>query len=365
MYEVQLEEEKKPLAFLTGIFPDNLSELKGLIWTLGMECAGTVILPRQNPHPAYGMGSGKAREIADAAKEAAADCIIMDFELEPTKQRNWETLAQMPVFDRQEVIIRIFAARAKTREAVLQVELARLEYSLPRLAHMYGDMARQRGGNYGAKGAGEKQLELDRRQVREKIQRLRAELKKVRLNRSTQRKRREKVPLPSVALAGYTNAGKSSLMNVLTGADSFVEDKLFATLDPLTRKIKLKPQSNGGKPRDILLTDTVGFISALPHSLIDAFKSTLEEAVLADLLLIVIDASDENAESHVQTIHSVLSEIGAAEKKRITVLNKMDKIPEDGVQLNRLKNLFPDAIEASAKKKIGLEKIMEKIEFFL
>ena len=184
IYDLEAEEEKKTRAFLVGLplseNPGGLDELQGLVWTLGMEEAGKTILSRLDVRPAYGMGSGKAKEICRAALEAEADCIIMDWELDPTKQRNWEKLANIPVFDRQEVIIRIFASRARTREAVLQVELARLEYSLPRLAHMYGDLARQRGGNYGAKGSGEKQLELDRRQTRLKIQQLKAELKKVR-----------------------------------------------------------------------------------------------------------------------------------------------------------------------------------------
>ena len=234
-YDVQAEEEKKTRAWLVGLplleNPNGLAELQGLIWTLGMEEAGQTILSRLDVQPAYGMGSGKAKEIRDAALLAQADCIIMDWELDPTKQRNWEKLCGVPVFDRQEVIIRIFASRAQTREAVLQVELARLEYSLPRLAHMYGDLARQRGGNYGAKGSGEKQLELDRRQTRLKIQQVKEELKKVRQNRATQRKRRQKIPLPALALCGYTNAGKSSLLNALTGSDALVENKLFATLD--------------------------------------------------------------------------------------------------------------------------------------
>ena len=375
MYEVQAEESKKTRAFLVGLplaeNPGGLSELQGLIWTLGMEEAGQTILSRLDVQPAYGMGSGKAKEICEAAASAQADCIIMDWELDPTKQRNWEKLANIPVFDRQEVIIRIFASRARTREAVLQVELARLEYSLPRLAHMYGDLARQRGGNYGAKGAGEKQLELDRRQTRAKIQQVKEELKKVRQNRSVQRKRRQKIPLPSVALCGYTNAGKSSLLNALTGSDALVENKLFATLDPLTRRIKLADAQ-------ILLTDTVGFISNLPHQLIDAFKSTLEEAALADALLIVIDASDPNALEQARTVQTVLKEIGADQKKALVALNKIDAAEKSGAilasqegaadtavlvnqQLAALRADFPDALEISAKTGQGLEKLKAKL----
>lgn len=365
-YDVQAEEEKKTRAWLVGLplleNPNGLAELQGLIWTLGMEEAGQTILSRLDVQPAYGMGSGKAKEIRDAALLAQADCIIMDWELDPTKQRNWEKLCGVPVFDRQEVIIRIFASRAQTREAVLQVELARLEYSLPRLAHMYGDLARQRGGNYGAKGSGEKQLELDRRQTRLKIQQVKEELKKVRQNRATQRKRRQKIPLPALALCGYTNAGKSSLLNALTGSEALVENKLFATLDPLTRRMKCQES-------EILLTDTVGFISNLPHQLIDAFKSTLEEAALADALLIVLDSSDPNALEEAATVLKVLEQIGAGQKPRLVVLNKIDALESPGgegserllVQLAALKERFPDALEASAKSGAGLDLIKRKI----
>lgn len=365
-YDVQAEEEKKTRAWLVGLplleNPNGLAELQGLIWTLGMEEAGQTILSRLDVQPAYGMGSGKAKEIRDAALLAQADCIILDWELDPTKQRNWEKLCGVPVFDRQEVIIRIFASRAQTREAVLQVELARLEYSLPRLAHMYGDLARQRGGNYGAKGSGEKQLELDRRQTRLKIQQVKEELKKVRQNRATQRKRRQKIPLPALALCGYTNAGKSSLLNALTGSEALVENKLFATLDPLTRRMKCQES-------EILLTDTVGFISNLPHQLIDAFKSTLEEAALADALLIVLDSSDPNALEEAATVLKVLEQIGAGQKPRLVVLNKIDALESLGgegserllVQLAALKERFPDALEASAKSGAGLDLIKQKI----
>lgn len=269
--EIQQENEKKARAFLVGEPGNNLKELESLISTLGMELAGKITLARQKKTALYGIGTGKALEINEAAHESRSDCIIFDFTIEPTKQRNWEKLAKIPVFDRQEVILRIFAQRAQTKEAVLQVELARLEYSLPRLAHVYGDLARQRGGNYGAKGSGETQLELDQRQVRQKIQVLKKELEKVAKNRNIQRKRREKFQIPLCSIAGYTNAGKSSLLNALTGAQVLAENKLFATLDPTTRKLNL------AKNRQVLISDTVGFISNLPHGLVNAFKSTLEE----------------------------------------------------------------------------------------
>ncbi|HAH63003.1 MAG TPA: GTPase HflX [Treponema sp.] len=347
MIEIKEEQERRTRALLIGAPEDDLSELKGLADTLGMEQAQALTLTRLEVQPAYGMGKGKAAELADLAKEIQADCIIFDFQIDPTKQRNWEKLAGIPVFDREEVILRIFARRAQTHEAVLQVELARLQYSLPRLAHSYGDMARQRGGSYGAKGSGETQLELDQRQVRERIYQTKQELKTVASGRGTQRKRRERIPLSTCALVGYTNAGKSSLLNALTGADVFVENKLFATLDPTTRRLPLK---EGGS---LLLTDTVGFISNLPHTLVDAFKSTLEEAAKADLLLLVIDAADPNAETQYKTVCTVLEEIGAGKKPRIILLNKTDKLDSDGVRLAQLKVTFPGALCVSAKEKTG------------
>lgn len=351
MIEIKEEQERRTRALLIGAPEDDLSELKGLVDTLGMEQAQTVTLTRLEVQPAYGMGKGKAAELADLAKEIQADCIIFDFQIDPTKQRNWEKLAGIPVFDREEVILRIFARRAQTHEAVLQVELARLQYSLPRLAHSYGDMARQRGGSYGAKGSGETQLELDQRQVRERIYQTKQELKTVAAGRETQRKRRDRIPLPTCALVGYTNAGKSSLLNSLTGADVFVENKLFATLDPTTRRLSLR---DGGS---LLLTDTVGFISNLPHTLVDAFKSTLEEAAKADLLLLVIDAADPNAETQYKTVCTVLEEIGAGKKPRIILLNKIDKLDSDGIRLAQLKVTFPGAYCVSAKEKTGFSEL--------
>ena len=318
MIEIEEENNKVPRALLVGEPGNDLQELKGLVLTLGMDVVQRLTLNRLEVHPAYGMGTGKAQEISDLAKQIEVDCIIFDFNLEPRKQRNWEELSGLSCFDRQEVIIRIFAQRAQTKEAQLQVELARLQYSLPRLAHMRNDFARQRGGAFGAKGSGETQLELDQRQVREKIAAIKHELAEVELNRQTQRKQRGKAP--SCALVGYTNAGKSSLLNALTGSEAFVENKLFATLDPLTRKMPLNDSAG------VLITDTVGFISNLPHHLIDAFKSTLDEAAAADLLLLVLDASDPNAEFQYKTVCSVLEDIGADKNPRLILLNKIDKI---------------------------------------
>lgn len=355
MINIEEEKNRKVRAFLVGEPGNNLCELKGLTDTLGLETAGTLTLTRLEIQPAYGMGKGKAQEIVDLAKESEADCIIFDFNIEPTKQRNWEKLSKIPCFDRQEVIIRIFASRAQTKEAVLQVELARLSYSLPRLAHSYGDMARQRGGSYGSKGAGETQLELDQRRIRERIAQTKKELDLVVRTRETQRKKRGALPVPECALIGYTNAGKSSLLNALTNADAFVENKLFATLDPLTRRLNLK-DGNG-----ILLTDTVGFISNLPHSLIDAFKSTLAEAEQADLQLIVIDASDSQAKFQYDTVIQVLKEIKAEHNNRLIVLNKWDAVKEKEINQAELQLLFPDAVKVSARTHEGFDQLSERI----
>ena len=378
MIELLEEEQRKTRCLLVENPLDNLLELKGLVFTLGMEVADSIVLNKIDIQPAFGMGTGKAAEICAHAKTIDADCIIFDYELDPTKQRNWEKLCGFPVFDRQEVILRIFAQRAQTKEAVLQVELAQLEYSLPRLSHMYGDFARQRGGNYGSKGSGEKQLELDRRGVRERMFRVRKELEKVVQNRSIQRKRRDRSNIMNVALCGYTNAGKSSLLNALTNSDALVENKLFATLDPLTRKLFLEnpdyanaedfSQGNIPKGKEILLTDTVGFISNLPHSLVNAFRSTLEEAAYADLLLIVLDSYDPNVLLHYETSLQVLDEIKADKNKSIIVLNKIDNYtnaPEDDndskFYLARIEKKFPDHVKVSTLDGQGIDELKSLI----
>lgn len=353
MIDIEKEEQRIPRALLVGEPGNNLQELKGLVFTLGMDIVQRLTLNRLEVHPAYGMGKGKAQEINELAHSVEADCIIFDFNIEPTKQRNWEELTGLSCFDRQEVIIRIFAQRAQTKEAVLQVELARLMYSLPRLAHMNKTFSRQRGGAFGAKGAGETQLELDQRKIRERIAAVKKELAEIELNRKTQRKQRDK--LPSVALVGYTNAGKSSLLNALTGSETFVENKLFATLDPLTKKLPLNESAGA------LITDTVGFVSNLPHHLIDAFKSTLEEAVTADLLLLVLDSSDVEAEFQYKTVCDVLEEIGATKNPRLILLNKIDKNDDSTQTLSALRLKFPEAICISAKEEIGFVELKDKI----
>lgn len=352
MVEVKEEAERVPRALLVGEPGNDLQELKGLVLTLGMDIVQRLTLNRLEVQPQYGMGSGKAQEINELAHSIKADCIIFDFNIEPRKQRNWEELTGLSCFDRQEVIIRIFASRAQTKEASLQVELARLQYSLPRLQHLKNSYNRQRGGAVGNRGSGETQLELDQRQIREKIASIKHDLAEVELNRETQRKQRDKQP--SCALVGYTNAGKSSLLNALTGADVFVENKLFATLDPITRKLPLNDSAG------VLITDTVGFISNLPHHLVDAFKSTLEEASDADLLLLVLDASDENAMFQYETVCDVLDDIGASDNPRLILLNKIDKGDEKGT-LTALRHKFPDAICVSAKDQTGFLELKDKI----
>ena len=353
MINIEEENTRIPRALLIGEPGNDLQELKGLVLTLGMDVIQRLTLNRLEVHPAYGMGTGKAQEINELAQKIEADCIIFDFNLEPRKQRNWEELTKLSCFDRQEVIIRIFAMRAQTKEAVLQVELARLQYSLPRLAHMKNDYERIRGGAFGAKGSGETQLELDQRLIRNKIAQIKRELAEIEINRKTQRKQREKVP--SCALVGYTNAGKSSLLNALTGADAYVENKLFATLDPLTKKLPLNESAGA------LITDTVGFISNLPHHLVDAFKSTLEEAKFADLLLIVLDSSDEQVEQQYETVNEVLEDIGAVNNQRIILLNKCDKTEENPQLLQKLQARFTDSICISAKEQTGFDELKDKI----
>ncbi|MGN0728086.1 GTPase HflX [Treponema sp.] len=357
MVEIRQEQEQKVRCLLVGA-PDKKSgnpepqELQSLVRTLDMETAGTVVLTRIEPTPAYGIGTGKAQEIADRAKELSADCIIFDWEIDPSKQRNWEKLSGMPVFDRNEVIIRIFDSRAQTKEASLQVELAKLQYSLPRLSHTYGDMARQRGGAFGNKGSGETQLELDRRQIEDKIVQIKKELAQVAVNRNIQRRQRERTAAATCSLVGYTNAGKSSLLNALTGADVLVENKLFATLDPTTRKCPLSEASS------VLMTDTVGFISNLPHTLIDAFKSTLEETVLSDFLLVVVDASDPECKKQYDQVQKVLKEIHAENIPQAIVLNKFDRVKDNIITVSTLNKTFPQAIHASAKTGMGFDQII-------
>ena len=332
------------------------SELRGLAETLELEIAGHELIHLRERQPKYGMGSGKAEELAEKAASLEADCMVFDWDPSPSQQRNWEELAGIPVIDRQELIIQIFAKRAATREAELQVQLAQMSYRLPRLAHKYIDLSRQRGGRYGTKGAGETRLETDRRQVEQRIHKLEKEIETVAKQRQVQRRQRERQGIPVCAIVGYTNAGKSSLLNALTGADVLVEDKLFATLDATTRRFEPVP----GKA--VLLTDTVGFIRRLPHSLIKAFRSTLEEAARAGLLLHVLDASDPEIDNCYQTTVSVLSELGAGEIPVFTLLNKTDRLNAE--QIEQLLARFPQSIAISVKTGFGLNDLSSLIANF-
>ncbi|MDR0643636.1 MAG: GTPase HflX [Treponema sp.] len=349
MYDTQ---EPTKRAFLVTIYErdeksdvSSEKELISLCRTLELEIAGEEAVHIREYTAKFGMGTGKAAEIAEKAKSVYADCIIFGNILDPSKQRNWEELTGISVMDRQELIVRIFAERAQTKEAELQVELARLEYSLPRLRHKYIDLSRQQGGRYGTKGSGETKFETDRRIVEQRIRKLKEDLVRVRRTRETQRKRRKRQPVPICVLVGYTNAGKSSLLNALANADVFVEDKLFATLDAATRTLPL-----GGKT--ILITDTVGFIRNLPHTLVDAFRSTLEETTLADLLIHVLDASDTDIDRSCETTLSVLRELGADSIPLVTVLNKADRLSSEA--LEDLQRRYPDALTISAKTRMGL-----------
>jgi GTP-binding protein HflX len=351
---------KAQRAFLIGVqtpdMPEGegeelLDELMELVENLGLTTVQTMIVKLRQPNPALYLGTGKAEEIASLAKEHGAEVIIFDSALSPAQQRNWEEMAGMAVIDRQEVILEVFADRAHTREAVLQVALARMEYSLPRLTRAWTHLSRQRGkGSMG--GEGETQLEQDRRVVRDRITKLKAELAQVVRQRGVQRTRRIRVPLPTASIVGYTNAGKSSLLNKLTGATVLAEDKLFATLDPTTRQMLLPGNQK------LLLTDTVGFIRRLPHGLVEAFKATLEEVLVADFLIHVVDVTSPHFEKHRETTMSVLAELGAGDRPVLNVFNKVDLA--DAIELRSAKHAVPDAFFVSAATGKGLEELKER-----
>ena len=363
--------EKVPRAFLVGVRDDKISkdeanslsgELAGLVDTLGLEILSRETVHVRENHAKYGMGTGKAEELSQKAASLEADCLIFDRELSPSQQRNWEELSGLSAIDRQELIIQIFASRARTREAELQVSLAELNYALPRLQHKYIDLARQRGGRYGTRGSGETRLEADRRLVEQRIHRLEEELEEVKRHRQVQRRQRERQGVPVCALVGYTNAGKSSLFNALTGAGVVAEDKLFATLDTTSRRLELPVDGSGGaKGRmQILLVDTVGFIRRLPHSLVNAFRATLEELNHADLLLNVLDASDRNISVQYETTLAVLRELDAGNIPMVTILNKIDRL--EIPSLEALLRLYPESVPVSATEGRGLPELCGRIE---
>jgi len=338
----------------------HLEELVNLVDTMGIEPVDSTMVKMREKNPRFLIGKGKVEEIKEMAQACSADVIIFDCQLSPTQQRNLEFHYNLAVIDRQEVIIDIFADRASTKEAVLQVALARMKYSLPRLTRAWTHLSKQKGGVKGTRGKGETQLESDRRMVLNKINTLKNELEKVKKYRDVQRKKRVEKPVPSLSIVGYTNAGKSSLLNLLSDADVLTENKLFATLDPTSRKIKL----DGG--RDIILTDTVGFIRKLPHDLIDAFKSTLEEAVHSDVIIHVVDAANHEYEEHIKVTEEVLEELGAGDKPQVLVFNKIDLLGSDPVLLAGLKNRYAHCVAISAKNNLGIDdlkvRITEEIE---
>ena len=297
----------------------RLAELAALAAAAGAEVVGTASQKRAHPDPTWYFGKGRAADLADEKAMSGFSVLVVDDELSPAQQRNLEKLIDGKVVDRSALILDIFARHARTREGRLQVELAQLEYHLPRLTRMWTHLSRTAGG-IGSRGPGESQLETDRRRIREKIHRLRGEIGQVKRHRATAGRRRDRSEVPVVALVGYTNAGKSTLLNALTDADAFVADMPFATLDPTSRRITLESH------RNVVLTDTVGFINKLPHDLVDAFRATLEEVLRADLLLEVVDASDLDFIAQQETVATVLEELGAGDKPRILVFNKLDRL---------------------------------------
>lgn len=299
---------------------DSLQELAELVRAAGGEVVGTVVQEKPGCDPSTYLGAGKVAEIAARLAEAPVDLVVFDQELKPTQNRNLEEAWQVKVLDRTGLILDIFARRASSREGKLQVELAQLQYLYPRIMGQWYGLSRLAGG-IGTRGPGEAKLEIDRRRVRERMTRIRHELEKVQMQRDIHREKRERVPIPIVSLVGYTNAGKSTLMNTLTHAGVLVEDKLFATLDPTVRRLKLP------SGRQCLLTDTVGFVRKLPHPLVEAFKATFREIDSAELLLHVIDTPQPHVAAQVETVDQVLAELGLAHKVILRVFNKMDLKP--------------------------------------
>lgn len=349
-------------ALLVGAYLDTntkteaaslLAELEELVITLGIPIIDRMLVHHREQHPKYLIGSGKAEEIVARGKELGADVIVFDNELSPSQQRNWETLAGIAVIDRQEVILDIFGRRAQTREARLQVELAKMQYSLPRLTRAWGHLVRQ-GGGIGNRGEGETQLEQDKRRIRGAIDRCKRELLTVHSARATQRKDRKRTLVPNAAIVGYTNSGKSSLLRRLTGAEVLIEDKLFATLDTTTRKVALPNK------QPLLLTDTVGFVRKLPHRLVEAFNATLEEATMSDFLIHLLDASQPEVREFYDTTMKVLAELGADVRPMIVAFNKIDKV-EDPAVIPGLRRHFPEAIFLSVHSGAGLEELIARM----
>ena len=340
---------------------DSLDELEQLAATASVEVVGVVTQKLDNPNPATFVGKGKLEEIVSLSEQLGVDVVIFDEELSPGQLRNLEAALNVKVIDRTALILDIFAARAQTREGRLQVELAQMEYRLPRLTRMWTHLARQGSGASGAgvglRGPGETQLEVDRRDARTRVAHIKHELEDVHAHRELYRQRRKREGLPVIAIVGYTNAGKSTLLNALTAAGVLAENKLFATLDPTTRQLDLP---NG---RQALITDTVGFIQRLPTTLVAAFRATLEEINEADILLHVLDITHPNAQEQAETVNTVLKELGAGDKPRVVALNKIDllDLPADTAsfskQITEDLGLPADYIPISAATGIGLDRL--------
>ena len=330
---------------------ESLAELRGLADTAGLLTVGETSQALRRAHPATFVGAGKVREVGEMVGAEGVDVVVFDDPLTPAQQRNLEKALGCKVIDRSALILDIFAQRARSLEGKLQVELAQLQYLLPRLTRQWTHLSRQRGGGVGTRGPGETQLEVDRRRVRERIAQLRRRLLDVERTRGLHAAERRATPAPTVALVGYTNAGKSTLMNALTRAGVLVEDRLFATLDPTVRRLRLPDGLT------VLLADTVGFIHKLPHQLVQAFKSTLEHVRTADLLLHVVDASHAAWLEHMRVTDEVLAEIGAGSVPRIVVLNKIDRTTPDDGAARRIEG----AVRVSARTGEGLDVLMGEI----
>ena len=362
MMEMEFDKPKKERAVLVGLRchsfgmdenadEETLAELAALVETAGAETVAMTLQTRPAPDARTFIGEGKAQEVKELAEANEADLIIFDNELSPSQMRVLEEMTDKTVLDRSALILDIFAQRARTGEGKLQVELAQYQYILPRLAGLGHAMSRL-GGGIGTRGPGESKLESDRRHIRRRIDKLREDLEQVRQVRAVQRRQRKKTELPLVAIVGYTNAGKSTLLNLLTDAGIEANDRLFDTLDPTTRKKRISDT------QEILLSDTVGFIRKLPHHLVSAFKATLEEVAYADLLLHVVDVSDPNWPVHVQTVDKVIAQLGAQEIPRVMVYNKADKCLDlpaarDGVLFSAKTGEGTAALLAAIEKALG------------
>lgn len=333
----------------------RLAELRELAFTAGADVCGNLTQSRRAPDMTTYIGSGKAAELKQDIAATKADLVIFDDELTPTQQRNLIEILSIPVIDRTQLILDIFAQRARTREGKLQVELAQLNYLLPRLGSLYTKFERQQGG-IGGRGPGETKLESDRRRVKERIAQLGRDIDEVREQRAQQRQLRHKLPFPTCALVGYTSAGKSTLLNLLTGADVLADKKLFSTLDPTTRRVVLP---NGGW--SVLMTDTVGFIRNLPHHVIAAFRATLEEVAQADFLVHVVDVSHPEMDRQIAAVHEVLVEIGADSRPTIIAFNKADTIT-DQYYLRELIANTKNSCYLSAISREGIPFLMDRIE---